>query len=47
MVPDIPDVFNPLPEADPLTGQLTFDDVAVLIFAVAASLFAMIITLAT
>ena len=47
MVPDTHKVFNPLREADPLTGQLTFGDVAVLIFALAASLFAMIVTLAT
>ncbi len=47
MVPNTNDVLNSTPDADPLNGQLTFGDVAMLVFAILASLFAMLITLAT
>ena len=46
MVPNTDDMLKRLPE-DPLNGQLSVGDVVMLVFAVLASVFAMIITLAT
>ena len=47
MVPPPEDTLTSATQADPLNGQLTFGDMAVLVFAVLASLFAMVIALAT